>query len=168
VAAAVGPMAPAEASPAVGSELQPLLARSDNSSSRSQRMPPPRAGSDWLSDDDDSEASVQLLPPEAPLATSLASVHPAAIGDSNTLAAAAAADSLQTGHAPLPAVLAAAPYTSYSEPAVGAAAATDSSADADSFVVAGESIALLHTTDGSLALQDALPVAALMEVSAMS
>jgi hypothetical protein len=159
-------VAPAEASPAAGLELQPLLGCSSNSSSPPQRLPPARAGPDWLSDDDDSEASVQLLPPAAPLTASWGIVPPEDSGDSNAPVIAAAADSLQTLHEPPLAMLAAEPGASHSKAVVSAAAVTESSAGADSFaVVASESAAMLCMTDGSPAAHDALPVAAPMEVT---
>jgi hypothetical protein len=162
--AVTSPVAPAKASPAAGLELQPLLAHSNNSSSPLQQLLPARAGSDWLSDDDDSEVSVQLLPPAVPLAASLVTTQPA---DSREFdIPAAAADSLQHVHAPAPAALAAVPGAGYGGAAASAAAVTESSAGADSFaVVASESAVMLCMTDSSPAAQDALQVAAPMEVS---
>ena len=177
-AADAGPMVPAEASPAAGlelqppllplpepeashaagTELQPLLACGSSSSSPPQRLPPARAGSDWLSEDDDSEASVQLLPPAVPLAAFLVTMQPADSQEFDTPAAAAAGSSGELHALPSAAPLAK-PGASYSKALV--VAETDSS---DAEAMASEPAAVPHITDSSPAAPDALQLAAAVEV----
>lgn len=163
---AAGPVVAEKASPAKHLQLQPLLAGISNSSPPPQRLHPTRAASDWLSDDDDSEASVQLLPPAAQSAAPLLTVQPADSGELNT-SATAAADSLHTLHALPLAMVPIEPGASRSNVPVGAAAITDSSADANRFeVVASVPVAdILHAVGSSPAAQDALQVAVPVEVS---